>query len=317
MKRVCCLIVTYNRCNCLKTLLDSLDKQTYPIDGLIIVNNSSTDNTVSFLQENKIINKEDLDKENNSIWKERNIIFYNSSINSGGAGGFRKGFEIAIKNIQNYDYFWIMDDDVQPRFDCLEKLIMVFDEKHQVCVPRRIGIGFNDSIIVKYRFNNPFVYTLLSRGVSVNKIEKDKYEVKTFTFEGPLLSSSLIKKIGLPNDRYFLQGDDYDYAFRCLRKTSIYYVPSAIIDRQLPIVKKSSQENNYWRLYYSIRNMSLLDLNYARNRFIGRVRVLNNQIHWFFVGIKHKNPIERKIVKRAFKDAIKGIDGKTILPGEI
>ena len=317
MKKVCCLIVTYNRCNCLKILLDSLDKQTYPIDGFIIINNSSTDNTVKSLQENQVINKTDLDKENNSKWKERDVIFYNSSINTGGAGGFKKGFEIAIQNIQKYDYFWVMDDDVQPRNDCLEQLMKCFDNEHEVCVPRRIGVGFYDSIIVKYRFNNPFVYTLFSRGVSVKNIKKDKYDVKTFTFEGPLLSSTLIGQIGIPNDKFFLQGDDYDYAFRCLRNTSIYYVSNAIIDRQLPIVMSSSQDKSYWRLYYSIRNMSILDLKYAKNNLIGRLRVLNNQIHWFFVGIKHNNPIERKIVKRAFRDALNGIDGKTILPGEI
>lgn len=44
-----CVVVTYNRLALLKECLDALDKQTYPIHKIVIVDNCSTDGTGAFL----------------------------------------------------------------------------------------------------------------------------------------------------------------------------------------------------------------------------------------------------------------------------
>lgn len=317
MEKVCCIIVTYNRCKYLDVLLKALKGQTYNIDGFIIINNASNDNTINCLIENDMID-DSFGNDNITVFKKNSydVYFYNSTINTGGAGGFKKGFEIAHGLTDIYKYFWIMDDDINPRENCLDKCIERFNDSVGVVVPRRIGEGFKDSIVTKYRFTNPFVHLFLDRIVQPKNMNKVEYEVKTFTFEGPIIKNEILKNVGLPNDRYFLQADDYDYAFRCLKYTKILYLTNAVIDRQIPM-KDISYSDNLWRLYYALRNLSLLDLRYSKNAFFGRIRVLNNQLKWFLIGLKHHNKKERFVVKKAFKDALKNIDGKIYGPGEI
>lgn len=308
MTKICCIIVTYNRKKYLINELDALMHQSYSIDGFIIINNDSPDDTFEYLSKNGFTSKE---KEINSIVKYKyngkTIYYYQSSVNLGGSGGFKKGFEIA-QSLDEYDYFWVMDDDICPRENCLENLVKYFDNKYGIYVPKRIGENFKDPIIVKYRFNNPFVNLFFNRAVEAKKVEKT-YDVKVITFEGPLIRKDILKKVGLPNDRYFLQGDDYDYAFRSLKFTKILYVCDAIIDRQIPCVTTQSKPSI--RDYYGARNAALLDIRYCKNPVAKFLRPRFCRFRWHVVCIiKHKDKKMWKYVKTGINDAIKGIDGK-------
>jgi GT2 family glycosyltransferase len=307
-----CLIVTFNRRKCLQNLLDSLFNQSLKITGLIIINNNSTDDTVPWLIKEGIITSSLEDKVNCSTKNGTKILFFNSLTNLGGSGGFELGFKIAKE--YSFDYLWVMDDDVMPEENCLELLSKCFDENHEVVVPARDGVNFHDQIIHGYRFTNPFVHTFLSREKIAKTCVNEKIEVKAFTFEGPLFSHHIIEEVGLPDASYFLQGDDYDYAFRCLKHTSIYYIPSAILHRQIPVAKSNSL--TYWRLYYSLRNAALLDYRYSKAKIFAEIRVFNFKLKWLLISIKRKDQIEKKIVKLAFYDAKHGLTGKRINPGD-
>lgn len=50
-KKVGVIIVTYNRLNCLKKLLQGLEQLTYPIEKILVFDNNSTDNTVDHLSQ--------------------------------------------------------------------------------------------------------------------------------------------------------------------------------------------------------------------------------------------------------------------------
>ena len=319
MKKVCCILVTFNRKKCLEKVLGCLKNQTYKIDGMIIVNNASTDNTVSFLVDKGYVEEiSKIDELTKTTKDKMNVYFYNSSMNTGGAGGFKKAFEIAMEIKDEYDCFWVMDDDIAPRENCLEIMMKSFEKGNKIIVARRIGENFDDPIITKYSFYNPFVHLLCKRLSQPKNKNKSEYYVKTFAFEGPMFSKEIIEKVGVPNQNYFLQGDDYDYAFRCLKYSKIVYLNDAIIDRQLPnITKSSSQEKTYWRLYYSIRNMALLDLRYVKCKLFARIRVNNLKIRWWLISKKHKDVQEWKIAKKAIRDAIHQRDGKIIEPGSI
>lgn len=309
--KVCVILVTYNRRVYLDKLLDNLKKQIFKLSGIILINNNSTDDTIDFLMKEEIVSNSKKDKIIHTKFFDIDFYFYNSSVNTGGSGGFRKGFEIAYD--LNYDYYWVMDDDVLPRIDCLKTLIDSFDEKHEVYVPKRIGEGFHDIIHEKYRFGNPFVHFCLHREVEPKNKNLEFYDVKAFTFEGPLLSKEIIKKVGLPNDKYFLQGDDYDYAFRCLKFSKIRYVNNAIIDRQIPLVIEDKCP--LWRTYYSVRNVVLLDLRYCTNPVARFLRPIFFKYRWWYYCKVDKNPFRWDIVKKAVNDAICNRDGKNIIPG--
>lgn len=85
-------IVTHNRSRLLKRCLDHVMAQTRPPDGLLVVNNGSTDDTEAVL-------------------RRRDVPFLTQA-NVGGAGGFNQAIRYAVD--QGYSAVWLMDDDGYP-----------------------------------------------------------------------------------------------------------------------------------------------------------------------------------------------------------
>lgn len=70
-------------------------------------------------------------------------------------------------------------------------------------------------------------------------LTKEQYFVADMPFEGPLLKTELVRTIGIPEQGFFLEYDDSDYAQRILQHSKIVYVTNAILHRQL--VKKTRE----------------------------------------------------------------------------
>lgn len=199
----CAVVVTFNRKALLLNCLNALKQQTYALDHIVVIDNASTDGTVDFLLQNNWIN--------NAFF-----TFISLSENSGGAGGFYEGIRYATE--QGFDYIWLMDDDGLPSHNCLEKLMpyahqnnyigpVVLDvhNPHQLCFPIR----------------KPNSLTLLNTLSDINqeKISELIYGI-VIPFNGILLSSKVIKKVGLPKKEYFIWGDDIEYTAR-MKKSGI------------------------------------------------------------------------------------------------
>ena len=111
MKTVFALIVTYNRKECLLELISSLFKQTFMPQYILIFDNFSSDGTEQALLDNNLIN---FDNQLDTIYcKEINnvkVLYYRNHHNSGGSGGFSSAFKLSMQF--DYDYLWVMDDDV-------------------------------------------------------------------------------------------------------------------------------------------------------------------------------------------------------------
>ena len=111
-KRISVIIPNYNYKKYLKERIDSILLQTYPIYEIIILDDCSTDDSVSLIKE--IISKN----------KDFNIKLIKNKENSGSVfNQWKKGFENATG-----DYVWIAeaDDSCHPKF--LETVIKPFDD---------------------------------------------------------------------------------------------------------------------------------------------------------------------------------------------
>ena len=115
-KRISVIIPNYNYKKYLKERIDSILLQTYPIYEIIILDDCSTDDSVSLIKE--IISKN----------KDFNIKLIENKENSGSVfNQWKKGFENATG-----DYVWIAeaDDSCHPKF--LETVIKPFDDNDVV-----------------------------------------------------------------------------------------------------------------------------------------------------------------------------------------
>ena len=57
MKKICSIVVTYNRKEILLECIAAILSQTYPVHKLIILDNNSTDNTKEYLLEKGLLER--------------------------------------------------------------------------------------------------------------------------------------------------------------------------------------------------------------------------------------------------------------------
>lgn len=277
------VLVTYNRLELLKQIYKSIKNQTKGPDKIIIVNNSSTDGTLDWLEETK-------DKDN--------LLMFVTQPNSGSSGGqytaFRAAFELG------YEWIWEMDDDVLPRHDCLETL-WKYRNQNTIIAPLRYtkegDVYYNE--IIKFNHTNIFK-TFWEVVTDSSLLSKEIEYVEGLTFEGAFFHRSVIQKIGLPDKRIFIFGDDTDFCIRASRAGfKLALIPSAKMDRLLTV--NYYQQIHTPKRYYIIRNQMLSDRFYG-NWGVRNIRPVIYLFKWIFA--RSNSFQDLKISFRAYLDAI-------------
>lgn len=274
--KVSAIIVTYNRLDFLIQTIQSLKNQTRKPDTIIVVNNSSTDGTSEWLN-----TQSDL------------IVIYQENI--GSSGGQYSGIKYAYDN--DSDWIWVMDDDVFPENDCLEKLLENINE-NKIIAPIRYSkdgkIFFNEAI--SYNLKNPFK-SFWNQIFSEYNLGNRYIYAEGITFEGPIFHSSLIDKIGLPEKQFFIYGDDTEFFIRAKKAGfEIMIDTQARFNRLLPY---SPPESNFsWKNYYIIRNIIAIDVLHG-NLAVRLIRPFRYLIKWLFSCKNFKDIIT---VLKAFKN---------------
>lgn len=270
-------IVTFNRLDLLKKVVEGLRGQSFRPNEIFVVNNSSTDGTSEWLK------------------SQSDLTVFEQS-NSGSSGGQYKS--ILEMYLAGYEWMWIMDDDVCPSEICLEKLFAERSEK-SIVAPLRIGadggVYYNDTL--KFNLTNPFK-GIWQQIISINDLTEPKIEAEGITFEGPLFHRSLITEIGLPDRDFFIYADDTEFLIRANRAGyKSFIIRNALLNRML-----TPPEDEYiftWKHYYVLRNIMIVDILYG-NKFVRVLRPALYTLIWLF---RSKSLGNVKTVLRAFKDA--------------
>ena len=205
MNNCCAVVVTFNRKELLLECLNGLLAQTAPLDHIVVIDNNSSDGTKELMHK---------------YFSDSNQITYiNLNDNLGGAGGFHYGVKWAFEN--RYTWFWLMDDDVEPEIDCLEKMLTFTDRSK--CLHPTKRYSSNKQIFKWEGFLNP------KNGFST-RFSKEKFRDREFTtlnigcFEGMLIHKDIVDKIGLPDERFFIAGDDLIYGYLASKHTPVFYL---------------------------------------------------------------------------------------------
>ena len=201
MEKVGIVVVTYNRLTLLKEVIESLRGQTYKDFQIVVINNGSTDDTESWL-------------------KEQRDVKTITQANLGGAGGFYTGMKYVAE--QGYEYCWIMDDDVICSPTALEELLKA--------VKVREDIGFVCSRVLGIDgqpMNTPLPATKTMHEGQYSDVfefvnEYAMVRVSISTFVSVLIPTHIICKVGLPYKEYFIWGDDSEYTERISEKYPSY-----------------------------------------------------------------------------------------------
>lgn len=312
MQKVCAVVVTYNRLECLTKALAAIEKQSAALAGILVFDNNSTDGTIEYLRHQGY---SEIKKEQTQGIQRS---YFRSPQNLGGSGGFSQAVEIAAQ--ADFDYLWIMDDDVAPAADCLANLLAELKLNHvQAAIPARSGPDFTDKVCLRLDLSNPFKFFIWWRKKYAKQpLKRERYFVQDMTFEGPLISVPVIKKVGIPDASYFIQFDDTDYAHRMLHFTKIIYVKNALLKRQLPakVIKKDEQKAPMnWRDYYFIRNNIAFDRKYGKRWSVRHLSPLLMLVYYIGLTVKDGNLKENlPIILKAGYHGMNGKMGKRVDP---
>lgn len=211
--KVACVIVTYNRRELLSRCLEAVLKQSYPVTSIYIIDNASTDGTFEYLVEKHLVSKKEIQNETvvDVSIGESNIKYYKLSSNEGGAGGFYTGLKLAHET-NEFDAFWLMDDDGYPSDNCLQKE-MKFLSQYNYVMPVSIDIENHKKLSWATKKKDNIKTEILE------ELRNDWGEIMPFIFpfNGSLLSKKIVDEVGYINPKLFIWGDDYEHYYRCLK----------------------------------------------------------------------------------------------------
>jgi rhamnopyranosyl-N-acetylglucosaminyl-diphospho-decaprenol beta-1,3/1,4-galactofuranosyltransferase len=231
------LVVTYNRAAHLAECLDALSRQTLPVAKIVVVDNASTDETEELMAE--------------YVAKTVGIEYMRLPSNTGGSGGFHIGMQYLSD--REFDFAWIMDDDVAAEEDCLETLLR-HREKYDVLQPVRRY--YDDNFVVSEPLSvnlcNPFL-PLKRDIISDPEVLDEVTQIAAVPFEGPLISRAALQETGLPEYDYFIIADDTEYSIRlACQGFRMGLVKHAVLRRQ--ILPARGERNLTWKFVHHLRN---------------------------------------------------------------
>lgn len=250
MEKVGIVVVTYNRLELLKEVIKAIRNQTYQNRQIIVVNNGSSDGTSVYLS-------------------EQSDIITITQENLGGAGGFHTGLKYVAEN--EFNYCWLMDDDVICQQDALANLIHAIQAKP--------GIGYVCSKVVGIDgcpMNTPTVDDRpTSNGYAdyCDMASEQMIKVKMSTFVSVLISTAIIKEVGLPYKDFFIWGDDTEYTSRISAQHPCYMACRSVVlhkrslQRNLDFMEEQDEKRLRNYFYYFRNNLFILREKYGEKSF--------------------------------------------------
>lgn len=185
MKKVATIIVTYNGGKWIGKCLDSVQNSSYPSD-IFIVDNASTDETLSLIKSHHIF---DLEISDNNL-------------------GFGAANNIALnKALQlNYDFYFLINQDIYLEENTLEQLV-------------QFAVNQKDAGIIapiQYDGKGEMIDLNFKQYIS-NSQEKDSYYETTFANAAAwLITKDCLQKTGIFNPIFSHYGEDRNYCDRVL-----------------------------------------------------------------------------------------------------
>ncbi|WP_434457866.1 glycosyltransferase family 2 protein [Stutzerimonas urumqiensis] len=211
MNQIFAVVLSYKRKELLKQCLEAIAAQTRPCDAIIVVDNASNDGTEEMLLELGL----------------PKLKVYVLSENTGASGGFNAGFRIAYQS--GADFVWMMDDDVIPQPDALEKLLQADDKLAELGEPRSFLVS-NAYTEAGTLTNVPSVDDR-TNGIDYEYwprlVEFGLVPVRRATFVSILVPRATLQRYGLPIAPMFMWGDDTEFTLRITEREPGYLVASS------------------------------------------------------------------------------------------
>ncbi|MBD2292151.1 glycosyltransferase family 2 protein [Anabaena sphaerica FACHB-251] len=298
--KVAAIIVTWNKLKDVCLLIEDTNK--LDLNGIcldiFVVDNASSDGTQAYLEEH---------------YPQVKVL--QTGENIGGSGGFSHGMKFLIQ--LNYDYIWLLDNDVRLDTQALLALVETLQNYSEVGlvgsqirkleqpeIIQEIGSYIHEqkAHLKTYLGNSPIVSTedILA--------EKPYLSVDICAAASLLFRREIIQQIGV-FENYFLHFDDVEW---CLRAKQAGWVvaahPASIVWHRSPDFK-----HRPWISYYDERNLCYCWQKHKPELLLKRLRLLLAKLIYYSLTGRF---FWTEIYLQGLEDFLKGVKGKmpSLLP---
>lgn len=201
-KAVTAVVVTYNRLPLLRQCLAALRAQTVQGFTVLLVDNASDDGTADYIK----------------ALTMPGLIYHNTGENLGGAGGFARGLEEAVR--LGCEAVWIMDDDTLPEPDALEKLLEADAASGDY--------GWLSSrALAPDGTDQPMNLQRKTMYKDIDSFDAPAVPAVMASFVSLFLRTRTVQQFGLPIAEFFIWSDDWEYTRRISRAKPCWVIPAS------------------------------------------------------------------------------------------
>jgi GT2 family glycosyltransferase len=280
---VAAIVVTYNRTDALMECLAALDRQTRPVDCVVLVDNGAAEQTRRALD---IADLEILSR----------MIHLAPSTNAGGAGGFYLGMKRAYH--QGFSWLWLMDDDVVPEPSALHELLDAHSRAPDSAKPVLLAsrVVWMDGSTLRHNMPKPKRKQARLRAT----LDRDLESIRVCTFVSALVDRNAVARHGYPIPDYFTLVDDTEYTQRILR------TELGVLAQRSVVRHNTTPQRVYSRLperfYFLARNYLWMMLHsHALSR---REKLVTIPL---YVGAVCKYVLQQRLAPKAVSWAMRGV----------
>ena len=265
MKKASIIVLNYNGKRYIKDCLDSVLKQSYPNYEIIVVDNNSSDNSISIIEK----------------YSKAKLIKNKENF------GFSKGNNIGIKSA-NGDYIILLNMDTVVNRDWLKELIKIAETENNIGICQSKILLFDDRSRINTTGN---IIHYLGFGYCGECGKKDyQMDVREITYASGasmLIKKHILDKIGYFDESLFMYQEDLDFGWRArLFGYKIVLAPKSIVYHKYKVDKNKN------KMYYAERNRLIVLLkNYSfKSLLLISPALILNEVGIFFYFIKEMIP---------------------------
>ena len=231
MDKIGLVTTSYNSADVLQPFLDCVWKQTHENLILYVIDNASTDNTLSILTKTN----------------DPRLVFIKNETNFGVAKANNQGIIKAIE--EGCNQLLIINNDVEFEVALIEKLIKA--QKDNTCSlvsPKMMYFDSPQNIwYAGSWFNKSKGYLPLHRGMK--ELDEGQYDEIAQVEYAPtcclLVKKEVFQDVGMMDEKYFVYFDDTDFSYRVWKGGShkMYYYPYVEFYHKVGSLTKSFEKD--------------------------------------------------------------------------
>ena len=231
MDKIGLVTISYNSADVLQPFLDCVWKQTHENLILYVIDNASTDNTLSILTKTN----------------DPRLVIIKNETNFGVAKANNQGIIKAIE--EGCDQVLIINNDVEFESTLIEKLIKAQKDNNCSFVSPKM-MYFDSPQNIWYAgswFNKSKGYLPLHRGMK--ELDEGQYDEIAQVEYAPtcclLVKKEVFQDVGMMDEKYFVYFDDTDFSYRVWKGGShkMYYYPYVEFYHKVGSLTKSFEKD--------------------------------------------------------------------------